>query len=458
MKTIRISLLMGISLLLGACHVPPPVYVIQGPPEKVTTNGPPPDAKVEAPSVAPSAGYVWLPGYWHYGAVGAEYLWVEGRWAPERQDYYWHEATYVYVNSIWVYRPPFWRPRVWQDPDLYYFQQGRYHQDWRYRHRHRQHQRHGKGPGTSTTGAPSTTPPVKTGSATGQAVAPPARGASSNESRLAAPPATVTPKTPPPKFTSTPPEADSPGEQHTMAVDPHVEANLRRRPEYKGDVEGRLSYGDDADGSKEPGYVTDHTGAIILTNEPRRVRRSRSQEEAQRRRDLAEAARRRPVDPDNPNVRGRGRRLEPVPAVVRGEVDPDMVRGRRPEPRRRGEVRVITPEPRDHRPPQRIQDRPDPGPIHRTEPRIQHRPQPRPTHRAEPRVHRPPQPRIQHRPEPRPIHRAEPRIHHRPEPTVMHRPEPRRKQAAPQPPDKRRERAAPAPAPRREGRKGRGRR
>ena len=50
---IRFIILVGAAAVLGACHVPPPVYVIQGPPEKVTANGPPPEARLEVPSVAP---------------------------------------------------------------------------------------------------------------------------------------------------------------------------------------------------------------------------------------------------------------------------------------------------------------------------------------------------------------------------------------------------------------------
>ena len=226
-----------------------------------------------------------------------------------------------------------------------------------------------------------------------------------------------------------------------MTRDPHQEANLRRRPEYRGQVEGRPIFGDAAHG-KSPGYVTDSTGAIILTNEPGRVQRSRSQQEALRRQDEAAAARARAQHrpergPEvDPRVHGEPQRHRGISGTMhRGEhrrADPARIKGLPPAQRRPDQVRV-------HRPEPRIQQRP--------QPRIQHRPQPR-VHRPEPRIQsRPPQPRIQQRPEPR--------VQHRPQPRVQHRHDPRRNQAAPNPPQKRRERAAPAPAPRPEGRGGR---
>jgi hypothetical protein len=443
-------ILLGAVVLLGACHVPPPVYVIQGPPEKVTVKGPPPEAKLEVPSVAPQEGYAWTPGYWHYGAASAGYEWVEGRWVPERRDYYWHEATYVYVNSIWIYRPPFWRPRVWHDPDLHLFQRGRYHRG-RYRHRHYQRGKgqHAKGSGnkptgSGTTGAPSPLTTTPTGSTKGRAAAPPARTEPSTSGRVSAPPATPDVKQPPLTLTSDH-AADSPGAHHAMTRDAHQEANLRRRPEYRGQVEGRPVFGDSSRG-KSPSYVTDSTGAIILTNEPGRVRRSRGQEEALRRRDVAEAARaNRRMRPEAQPGAGRQieRRRGAGAAAHRGtpnRVDPDRVRRPTPEQRRPHQVRVRRPDPRIER-------------RHHPKPRVERRPQPRIHRPPQPRAHRP-EPRIQHRPQPRIQHRPQPRIQH--QPRIHHRADPRRNQAAPEP-RKRRERAAPAPSPKPE-RKSEGRR
>jgi hypothetical protein len=73
------------------------VYVRSAPPEPV----------VEVVTVSPSAGYVWIPGYYRWDdgryywvrgrwehAPRGRVVWVPGRWAHNRHGWYW-------VNGRW---------------------------------------------------------------------------------------------------------------------------------------------------------------------------------------------------------------------------------------------------------------------------------------------------------------------------------------------------------------------
>src|SRR5262245_45015703 len=74
--------------------------------EVVVTQAPP-AKKVEAKSVAPGSGYVWIDGHWAW-SKGA-WVWVAGHWVKARAGYVWVEPQYVeqygkrlYVEGGWI--------------------------------------------------------------------------------------------------------------------------------------------------------------------------------------------------------------------------------------------------------------------------------------------------------------------------------------------------------------------
>ncbi|HEY4972144.1 MAG TPA: YXWGXW repeat-containing protein, partial [Steroidobacteraceae bacterium] len=95
-------LTIGLLIALGGCVAqvrvagppPPPVYVRPAPPpppayvpanvevEVQANEAPPPLPEYEQPP-CPDDGYIWTPGYWHYGAAG--YYWVPGTWVEPPQ-------------------------------------------------------------------------------------------------------------------------------------------------------------------------------------------------------------------------------------------------------------------------------------------------------------------------------------------------------------------------------------
>lgn len=65
--------------------------------EVIIKTAPPAPVSVAVVGVAPSARYVWTPGY--YKGVNGRYVWVPGRWmVPPR-------AGVVWVPPRWVLRP-----------------------------------------------------------------------------------------------------------------------------------------------------------------------------------------------------------------------------------------------------------------------------------------------------------------------------------------------------------------
>ena len=88
--------------LLGGCVVAPaPGYYGRG----VVTIAPP-EARVEVVGVAPTAGYVWFPGYWNWN--GSSHVWVGGYWGPGRPGYYWAPHAWVRYGGGWRMAPGHW--------------------------------------------------------------------------------------------------------------------------------------------------------------------------------------------------------------------------------------------------------------------------------------------------------------------------------------------------------------
>jgi hypothetical protein len=77
-------------------------------PEPVVVAEPPPPARLEVRSPAPTTDGVWIEGHWEWR--DGRYLWVEGRWERSRHGYAWVAPRYVRHGARWTYVRGHWRP------------------------------------------------------------------------------------------------------------------------------------------------------------------------------------------------------------------------------------------------------------------------------------------------------------------------------------------------------------
>jgi hypothetical protein len=85
------------SVLIGGCAV----HTVQEPyyrHEHIVTVAPPPPI-YENSGYPPSAGYLWINGYWNWTNV--RYVWVPGRWEAPRQGYYWVPHRWERDGNHW---------------------------------------------------------------------------------------------------------------------------------------------------------------------------------------------------------------------------------------------------------------------------------------------------------------------------------------------------------------------
>ena len=66
----------------------------------------PPPPRVEVIGAAPSAGYVWIDGYWNW--VGGRHEWVAGHWAAGRPGYHWAAHHWVRQGDGWRMKTGHW--------------------------------------------------------------------------------------------------------------------------------------------------------------------------------------------------------------------------------------------------------------------------------------------------------------------------------------------------------------
>jgi len=122
----RLLALSGIALL-GGCAVqarvyaPPPIYVappavsaqVAAPAVDVSvtaTEAPPPLPDYEQPPI-PADGYIWTPGYWHYGAAG--YFWVPGTWVePPQVGLLWTPGYWGFAGGVYGFHAGYWGAHV----------------------------------------------------------------------------------------------------------------------------------------------------------------------------------------------------------------------------------------------------------------------------------------------------------------------------------------------------------
>ena len=71
----------------------------------------PPALPVYAQPVCPGDGYIWIPGYWAWGADG--YFWVPGTWvlAP-RVGWLWTPGYWGWAGGVYLWHAGYWGPHI----------------------------------------------------------------------------------------------------------------------------------------------------------------------------------------------------------------------------------------------------------------------------------------------------------------------------------------------------------
>lgn len=73
---------------------------------------PPPLPFYEQP-VIPAEGYLWVPGYWAWDEVDADYYWVPGTWVePPQRELLWTPAWWGWEDGRYVFYPGYWGREV----------------------------------------------------------------------------------------------------------------------------------------------------------------------------------------------------------------------------------------------------------------------------------------------------------------------------------------------------------
>jgi hypothetical protein len=118
--------------MLGACVVqtrayvpppPPPPRVYVAPPVvsaevlapgvevSVTATEPPPPLPDYEQPPCPDDGYLWTPGYWHYGYAG--YYWVPGTWVqPPQVGVLWTPGYWAFSAGVYGFHAGYWGPHI----------------------------------------------------------------------------------------------------------------------------------------------------------------------------------------------------------------------------------------------------------------------------------------------------------------------------------------------------------
>jgi WXXGXW repeat (2 copies) len=122
-------LTVGMLVVLGGCVAqvrvaapPPPVVYVRPPPpppayapanvevEVQANEAPPPLPEYEQPA-CPDDGYIWTPGYWHYGPAG--YYWVPGTWVqPPQVGVLWTPGYWAYSGGVYGFHGGYWGPHI----------------------------------------------------------------------------------------------------------------------------------------------------------------------------------------------------------------------------------------------------------------------------------------------------------------------------------------------------------
>jgi hypothetical protein len=98
--------LLAFALFVG-CYGPP--YARGG--IGIEVGGPPPGIRAEVSVDAPGPGFIWVPGFWDWGAgPRADWVWVPGAWQrPPRERAIWVAPRYHQRRGRWLYERGHWR-------------------------------------------------------------------------------------------------------------------------------------------------------------------------------------------------------------------------------------------------------------------------------------------------------------------------------------------------------------
>ena len=71
----------------------------------------PPPLPVYTQPICPGDGYLWTPGYWHYGPAG--YYWVPGVWVrPPQVGLLWTPGYWGWGGSAYIFHEGYWGPHI----------------------------------------------------------------------------------------------------------------------------------------------------------------------------------------------------------------------------------------------------------------------------------------------------------------------------------------------------------
>jgi hypothetical protein len=117
-----LSLLSGCIVQTRAYAPPPPRVYVAAPvvsaevaaPEvdvSITASEPPPPLPDYEQPPCPDDGYLWTPGYWHYGYAG--YYWVPGTWVqPPQVGVLWTPGYWAFSGGVYGFHAGYWGPHI----------------------------------------------------------------------------------------------------------------------------------------------------------------------------------------------------------------------------------------------------------------------------------------------------------------------------------------------------------
>src|SRR5258708_28608251 len=107
-RTMRVFSLMGKLMVAGALLLAP---VVSFAGIFISVGVAPPALPVYTQPLCPGDGYLWTPGYWHYGPAG--YYWVPGVWVrPPQVGYLWTPGYWGWGGSAFIFHEGYWGPHI----------------------------------------------------------------------------------------------------------------------------------------------------------------------------------------------------------------------------------------------------------------------------------------------------------------------------------------------------------
>jgi hypothetical protein len=104
----RVFSLMGKLMVAGALLLAP---VVSFAGIFISVGVAPPALPVYTQPLCPGDGYLWTPGYWHYGPAG--YYWVPGVWVrPPQVGSLWTPGYWGWGGSAFIFHEGYWGPHI----------------------------------------------------------------------------------------------------------------------------------------------------------------------------------------------------------------------------------------------------------------------------------------------------------------------------------------------------------